>query len=235
MTWRQPGDPSPTRSSELRLLIDRASRKIRRRWPDVDDRIAADTLTAEDVADVVAEMVQVAMTQTPGVSQNSETTGPFSQNIRYTNPNSRLYFTDDMIEVFDGRTAAQAWAGWHERRPFPFGETVTVLTAGMQTDRYSDDPEPSWDVTSSEVPVDGCALEPRVVGQGGSAEPVFDARNAVASGWTVYMPPDTVVNARNRVRIRGVVYDVLGEPADWRNPFTGSHPGIVIQAVRTEG
>lgn len=106
--WRPLADAELTRAE---TLIGRASRKIRRRWSDVDDRITAGTLTAEDVADVVAEMVQVAMTQTPGVSQISETAGPFSQGETYTNPNSRLYFTADMVEVFEGRQATVRM-GW---------------------------------------------------------------------------------------------------------------------------
>jgi hypothetical protein len=106
--WRPLTDEEITRAT---ALIDRASRKIRRRWSDVDARIDAETLTAEDVADVVAEMVQVAMTQTPGVSQTNEGAGPFSQGVTYTNPNSRLYFTDDMIEVFEGRPH-RARMGW---------------------------------------------------------------------------------------------------------------------------
>jgi hypothetical protein len=101
---------TPEEQNRAETLIDRASRKIRRRWPDVDDRITAGTLAADDVADVVAEMVQVAMTQTPGVSQESQGAGPFQQGVTYTNPNSRLYFTADMIEVFDGRTCVKV--GW---------------------------------------------------------------------------------------------------------------------------
>lgn len=106
--WRPLTDDERSRAD---ALIDRASRKIRRRWPDVDDRIAAGTLDAGDVADVVAEMVQVAMTQTPGVVQTNEAAGPFSQGVTYTNPNSRLYFTADMVEVFDGRPAGSR-VGW---------------------------------------------------------------------------------------------------------------------------
>lgn len=119
--------------------------------------------------------------------------------------------------------------------PFPHGETVTILTAGTRTSRYSTEGEASWDVAPSEVTVEGVGVEPRVVGAGGSSEPVFDARNAVVSGWTVYLPPGTMINSRNRIRIRGIVYDVLGEPAAWRSPFTGWEPGLVVQAVRTEG
>jgi hypothetical protein len=119
--------------------------------------------------------------------------------------------------------------------PFPYGETVTVLTAATKVDRYSNQGEPSWDLTPTEADIEGCGLEPRVVGEGGSAEPLLDARNAVTSGWTVYMPAGTAVNARNRIRVRGETYDVLGEPQVWKSPLTGWEPGIIIQAVRTGG
>lgn len=106
--WRPLSTEEQTRAA---ALIDRASRKVRRRWTDVDDRIAAGTLDAADVSDVVLEMVQVAMTQTPGVSQTSEGAGPFNQSATYTNPNARLYFTDDMIAVFEGEPA-RSRMGW---------------------------------------------------------------------------------------------------------------------------
>lgn len=108
-----------------------------------------------------------------------------------------------------------------------YGEPVSVLTAGTVTDPYSGESVESWD-TSTEVTVDGVLCEPRP-----SGEPVQDARNAVTSGWTLYMPAGAVLTPQNRVRVRGVVYDVLGEPADWR---LGSwRPGLVVQCERTAG
>lgn len=106
--WRPLSEQDQARAE---ALINRASRKVRRRWTDVDDRIAAGTLDAEDISDVVLEMVQVAMTQIPGVAQQSEGSGPFSQSATYTNPNARLYFTDDMIAVFEGLPSG-ARMGW---------------------------------------------------------------------------------------------------------------------------
>lgn len=93
-------------------LIDRASRKIRARWADVDDRIAAGTLDADAVADVVAEMVQTAMTQPiPGAEQYAEQAGPFNFSVKYGNPFGRLFFTAEMVRVFEGEPsgAYQAW------------------------------------------------------------------------------------------------------------------------------
>lgn len=112
---------------------------------------------------------------------------------------------------------------------FPYGETVQVLTAGTATDPYSGKPSPDWtSLTSVDVP--GVAVEPRP-----SGGPLQDARNQVTSGLTLYMPAGTGITAQNRVTVRGVTYDVLGEPAVWRSPFTGWEPGIVVQVERSEG
>lgn len=104
-------------------------------------------------------------------------------------------------------------------------ETIAVLTAGSVTDPYSGEPTPSWNVTPTEVNVTTLApAEPRP-----SSEPVQDARNSVTSGWTLYLPSGTAITSANRVRVRGVVYPVQGEPADWLGA------GIVVQAYGTAG
>lgn len=103
------------------------------------------------------------------------------------------------------------------------GEAVTVLTAGTATDPYSGQPAESWDNPLERDVVTIAPLEPRP-----SDEPVQDARNAVTSGWTLYLPPGDPITRRDRVRVRDVVYPVQGEPADWG-------VGVVVQAFRTEG
>ena len=104
-----------------------------------------------------------------------------------------------------------------------------MLTAGQIVDPYSGEPVVSWD-TPTVVPVRGCGVEPRP-----STEPVQDARNSVVSGFTLYLPPDVAITAGSRVRVRGLVHEVLGEPAAWRSPFTGWAPGVVVQTRRVEG
>jgi len=112
---------------------------------------------------------------------------------------------------------------------FPHGETVTVLTAGAVTDPYSGEESADWS-TPTEVDVPQVGVEPRP-----SDEPAQDARNAVTSGFTLYLPASAPVTAASRVRVRGGVYDVIGEPAAWLSPFTGWTPGIVVQVGRTNG
>ena len=103
------------------------------------------------------------------------------------------------------------------------GEPVTVLSAGTVHDEYSDTDVESWDTPTERVVVTIAPPEPRP-----SDEPVQDARNAVTDGWTLYLPPGDPITRSNRVRVRGEVYPVQGQPADWG-------VGIVVQAFRTEG
>lgn len=109
---------------------------------------------------------------------------------------------------------------------FAHGETVTVITEATDADPYSGDAG----TAGSEVDVPGVGVEPRP-----SDEPTQDARNAVVSGFTLYLPPGTEIGPQNRVQVRGGTYSVLGEPAVWRSPFTGWEPGVVVQCERTEG
>lgn len=107
--------------------------------------------------------------------------------------------------------------------PFPTPETVTVLTAGTTTDPYSGETVEDWTTPTERDVTTIAPLEPRP-----SSEPVQDARNALVSGWTLYLPSGDPITARNRVRVRGEEYPVQGQPADWG-------AGIVVQAFRTEG
>ena len=89
-----------------------ASDMIRARWPDVDDRIAAGTLTALSLTRVVANMVKRAMIvgDNGGLESRTEGTGPFSYSDKFTNPNANLYFTAEDVRLLDGRAARRAFA-----------------------------------------------------------------------------------------------------------------------------
>lgn len=112
----------------------------------------------------------------------------------------------------------------------PFGETVTRVRAASVVDPYSQESTGAdWSNTST-LDIDGVAVEPRP-----SSEPTQDARNSVVSGFTLYMEPGSDVLAGDRVTVRGVLYDVDGAPADWRSPFDGSNPGLVVQTKVVTG
>lgn len=113
---------------------------------------------------------------------------------------------------------------------FAHGETVTRLRALDITDPYSsEDTEQDWDFPA-ELAIPGCG-----VADGGSTEPLQDARNAVDSDFDVFMPAGTDVTSRDRLRIRGVVCDVSGRPFAWKSPFTGWEPGLLVKAKVREG
>lgn len=113
---------------------------------------------------------------------------------------------------------------------FPYGETVTVLTAGFDEDPYSGDLEQSWEWSPSEVEVANVG-----VASGGSTEPLEAGRNAVDSDFDLFFPADAEVSSDNRVVVRGLTCDVVGRPFLWRNPFTGWTPGLVVNAKIREG
>ncbi|MFM9430056.1 Gp19/Gp15/Gp42 family protein [Arthrobacter sp. MP_2.3] len=80
-----------------------ASRLIRRRWKDVDERISAGTLDAEDVQDVVVHMVLGIIDGAPvrRAKSWSETRGPLSQSVTLESGKTDLITIEDwMIEVF---------------------------------------------------------------------------------------------------------------------------------------
>jgi hypothetical protein len=103
-------------------------------------------------------------------------------------------------------------------------ETVTRLRAGTTTDPYSNEPTEDW-TTPTELDITTLApAEPRP-----SGEPLQDARNQVVSGYTLYLPEGSDVTRVDRMRVRGVVHNVLGDPAVWLGA------GLVVQLERSEG
>lgn len=103
-------------------------------------------------------------------------------------------------------------------------ETVTRLRAGSSVDPYSTEASEDWSTPTEQDITTLAPAEPRP-----SSEPVQDARNAVVSGFTLYLPADADVTAADRMVVRGNTYDVLGEPASWLGA------GLVVQVGRTEG
>lgn len=109
------------------------------------------------------------------------------------------------------------------------GETVVRLRADdADTDRYGNVID---DATPAEVDLPGAVFDP-----GGSAEPVEVGRTPVITQPTVYFPgrwPDLV--ATDQLRVRGKVYDVLGDPGDWRSANGSPLGGLVVPLKRTSG
>jgi hypothetical protein len=93
----------PLTEDELTLadvLVDDASRYIRARFQTIDARIAAGVLDPDDVTMVVAMMVKRAITtEEEGVTQLTNTGGPFSQNVTFANPMGDLYLKPTEVAV----------------------------------------------------------------------------------------------------------------------------------------
>lgn len=110
---------------------------------------------------------------------------------------------------------------------FPFGEPVTVQARVVGSEDSHGNPIETF---ADPVTVDGCAFDP-----GGSVETLEPGREAVVTRPRVFVPVGTVVTARSLMTVRGLLYRVDGDPADYRNPFTGWQPGIVVNLERAEG
>lgn len=112
---------------------------------------------------------------------------------------------------------------------FAHGETVTILHPGSSAeDDYGDTTTATW--TAEDVA--GCAVAP------GASEENNRRQATVSVDFTVYMPAGTTVEPEARMMVRGDTdddtYEVVGEPADWRSPFTGWRPGVVVELVRSQ-
>lgn len=113
---------------------------------------------------------------------------------------------------------------------FAHGETVTRLRAPLVTDPYSSDAtERDWS-NAAELNIPNCG-----VAASGSVEPLEAARQAVDSDFDLYLPTGTDVTAQDRLRVRGLVCEVVGRPFAWQSPLTGWQPGVVAHCKVREG
>lgn len=114
---------------------------------------------------------------------------------------------------------------------FAHGETVTVLTAGLEEDPYSGEFVPSWEWMPSEREVQGVA-----VADGGSVEPLQPGRESVVSDYDlIFWGEDPGVTHDNRVIVRGITCSVVGRPFPWPWVFTGGIAGTVVKVKIVEG
>ena len=109
---------------------------------------------------------------------------------------------------------------------FTFGETVTVLPGPDTTDQYGD-PIPSTRIGGD---ITGCGVAPRY-----STEPTERGRQGVIVGLSIYAPIGSDILFTDLIEVRGQVYMVEGDPADWVSPFTGWAPGMEVALKRAVG
>ena len=107
------------------------------------------------------------------------------------------------------------------------GETVGRLRAGAPTTDEYGTPIPGVEV---EVPITGAAFAP-----GGSTEPAQTGMARVVITPTLYFHhswPDII--SSDRIRVRGLIYSVIGQPPDWRSPFVAGEGGLVVELKAVE-
>lgn len=105
--------------------------------------------------------------------------------------------------------------------PFGAGVTVTVHRP-FSVDVYGDR---GIDTTHT---IARCALAPV------TSSEVIDRGTTVQTLMTLYAPAGSDLRAADRVTVGGRTYEVVGDPAEWANPFTGRRPGLSadLRAVR---
>lgn len=86
-------------------------------------------------------------------------------------------------------------------------ETITVLRpTGTETDRYGNDRSTGTTVFS----IEECLVAPWE-----SDDLDTTTRTAITIGSQVFAPPGSDIEARDQVRVRGEVYEIVGEVAIW--------------------
>ncbi len=113
---------------------------------------------------------------------------------------------------------------------FLFGESVTRQRAATSVDPYTSESRPDWTKTPVSVTITGCAFDP-----GGSTEAVDIGRAPVTTSPRLFAPVGSDIKSGDRIVARGATFEVDGNPADWRSPFTGWNPGIVVGLQLVEG
>lgn len=101
---------------------------------------------------------------------------------------------------------------------YAFGETVTVVRPA-QRDR-------TGDPTAAPAPhsLAGCAVAMQ------STVDNNDARATVLSWLEMFCPPGADIEPGDEVTLPdGRTYLVDGQPATWRNPYTGTEAGVVVR------
>jgi hypothetical protein len=112
-------------------------------------------------------------------------------------------------------------------------ETVILVQRGPVDgeDRYG---KPTYG-PGTEVPIEGCFVEPLA-----SDEPDEVERQPILTRANVYAPPGVreqlaASGPFDQVRIRGELFEIVGDPADWQSGWSTWDPGIVLACLRVEG
>lgn len=107
-----------------------------------------------------------------------------------------------------------------------FGETVTLIRRTLAgRDRYGNDR-----YTVATTVIGGVSVR-----AAGSSENLGEQRDQVTTTLEVLLPPDTTITAYDRLRIRGLIYEIDGTPDSGPNPDTGVSAGVRVNVKRVTG
>lgn len=113
---------------------------------------------------------------------------------------------------------------------YAFGETVTRLRATAATDPFSgEDTALDWDDPGT-LDIPGIAVAP-----GAFVENNTPDRTRVDVSFTLYGDFGDDIEPLDRVVVRGLTCEVIGQRQDWRSPFTGLQAGSVIEVRQVAG
>jgi len=102
-----------------------------------------------------------------------------------------------------------------------FSETIAVVRQVL--DRFGDE------ASNTTHTIDGCAVWPVT-----TTENII---NVDIVNWTMValVPTGSDVLATDRIAYQGTIYDVVGQPTNWRSYLTGHKPGIELHLVASTG
>jgi hypothetical protein len=102
----------------------------------------------------------------------------------------------------------------------PLGGELVVILRRVKAgeDRYG-----NQKYTTTEVPIAGAAVRPLNSDESGGK---------LGQAVEVILPSGTAVAPLDRLRVRGLVYEVDGQPEDQADPMTGGRPGVRVVARR---
>lgn len=100
--------------------------------------------------------------------------------------------------------------------------TVDIIHAGARTDAYGDS-QPNWS-TASETTTNGWLAQQTSIED-------RDGRNATSSTLVLFLPADSAITARDRVRIDGIVYELVSAPLSAWTPRGEHHLEVFVQLV----
>jgi hypothetical protein len=114
------------------------------------------------------------------------------------------------------------------------GETVWILPRTLGGADAHGNLTPTWPAHTDPgaVRVDGAKVAPRTDLGGETRDPT---REGVIVGATVYLPPGVRLEPVDRMWVRGIVWDVIGEPGVWVQPWTAVEKGVQVALQRREG